>query len=172
MQVLKEGELMEKFIEHPEALFGAWIGLGIGIVLVSAVIIWLFNIACMMIGAKVANIENRSFGKAFLATLLIAILGGGCVSLLTLLHPLIGLVGLVLVPAIFIHWVYSCGLGKAIIAYIINLVATGVLIAGMVVSLLLVTNVTAKTANAHTDASSTSTGQTASADQGQASEKK
>ncbi len=115
---------MEKFAEYPEIIAGAGIGIVIFIILGILFVFWLFNIFCMMMGAKVANISNRSFGKAFVASLLIAWLGGAVIGGLSLLHPLLGLAGLIFVPAIFIKMVYSCDLGQAIIAYIINIITS------------------------------------------------
>ena len=115
---------MNNISDYPAVIAGAGIGFTIAIIAGLIFIFWLFNIFCMMAGAKIADISKRSFGKAFLASILISWLGGTVVSLLTLLNPLLGLIGLLLVPAFFIKLVYSCGLGKAIVAYIFNIITT------------------------------------------------
>ena len=91
----------------------------------------------MMVGAKIVNIKNRSFGKAFVASMLIAFLGSTCVGLLGLIHPLLGAIGILLVPGIFIKMIYSCGLGEAIIAYIINICASIAIMIGIILTIIL-----------------------------------
>jgi hypothetical protein len=90
----------------------------------------------MMMGAKAAGIQNRSLGKAFLASILISWLGGTLIGFLTLLNPIAGLVGLLLVPALFIKLVYSCGLGEAIVAYIVNIIASIALMIVLILTLI------------------------------------
>jgi hypothetical protein len=127
---------MEKFFEHPDIIAGASIGVTIALILGFLFIFWLFNIICMMMGAKAAGIQNRSFGKAFLASILISWLGGTLIGFLTLLNPIAGLVGLLLVPALFIKLVYSCGLGEAIVAYIVNVIASIALMIVLILTLI------------------------------------
>ena len=118
---------MEKILEYPELLFGVGVGLAIAIVAGMVIIYWVLSAWCMMIGAKIMNIEHRTFGKALLSALLITFLGGGIVGFLTVIHPLLGLAGVFLVPGFFIQAVYSCGLIQAIGAYIFNIIASVVL---------------------------------------------
>ena len=127
---------MNNISEYPELIAGAGIGIVIAVVAGGIFIFWLFNIFCMMAGAKVADISNRSFGKAFVASILIAWLGGTIISVLSLIHPLLGLVGLLFVPAFFIKLVYSCGLGKAVVAYIINIITSIALTVALIVTLI------------------------------------
>ncbi len=127
---------MEKLAEYPEILAGASVGVLILMILGFIFIFWLFNIFCMMIGAKVADISNRSFGKAFVASILIAWLGGTVIGGLSFVHPILGVLGVIFVPAIFIKVVYSCGLGKAVVAYIINIVVSIVLMTTLIFTLI------------------------------------
>ena len=128
---------MEKLAEYSDLIAGAGIGIVIFLVLGLLFVFWLFNIFCMMMGAKVADIRNRSFGKAFVASILIAWLGSTLIGGLSFIHPILGILGLLFVPAIFIKLIYSCGLGQAIVAYIVNIVTSVVLTVALALTLIL-----------------------------------
>jgi len=121
---------------YPELLAGVGFWIIILCVVVFLFIFWLFNVICMMLGAKAAGIQDRSFVKAFLASLLISWLGGLLIGFLSFLHPFVGVVGLLFVPAVFIKIVYACGLGKALVAYIVNITVSFVLMIALFVVLI------------------------------------
>ena len=89
---------------------------------------WLINVAFLMIGANLADIKGRSFGKAAQATLMNVVLWSPIVSILTTLNPLLGLIGGWLLPVFFVQWVYSCKFGKAVVACFLSFIATVVFV--------------------------------------------
>jgi hypothetical protein len=95
---------------------------------------WLFSALAIMLGAKIAKIDDRSFGKAFLAVILIFILGGIITSILSFISPFLGLLGLI-VPVLFIQWVYSSSFGEALVTYIMSLIFTIVLYFGLAIAI-------------------------------------
>lgn len=128
---------MDSISDYPELVAGLGIGMIIAIVAGVIFIFWLFNIFCMMAGAHIANINKRSFWKAFVASILISWLGGTVITALSFINPILGLLGLLLVPALFIKLVYSCGLGQAIVAYIINIITSVGLTLALIITLIL-----------------------------------
>ena len=114
----------QEIIDLNSAIFGAGLGIALGIILVFTIGIWVLNIVALMVGAKLAGIKDRGFGKALMATVLIVFLGGFIVAMLTMLHPLAGLLGFFLVPCLFVKWVYSCSLGRAVLAYVLSFFAS------------------------------------------------
>jgi signal transduction histidine kinase len=114
---------MDNVMDPLLGLFGMSFGITVAIAVIAYIMSWLLNILGMMIGAKIADIDNRSFGKAFIATLLIVCLGGFVLSVLAVIHPILAVLGFFLIPVFFVQWAYSCSFGKAAIAYIINIFA-------------------------------------------------
>ncbi len=119
----------------PEALIGIGIAAWIILVLSSMLFFLVVNSLFLMIGAKIAGIEHRTFAKALLATIMIIFLAGIPIGLLSLLHWVIGLLGMILVPALFIKLAYSCPLGRAVVAYILSIIASFLITACLVFAL-------------------------------------
>ena len=137
--------------ENPEELFknifALSLGISVGIITVFILLSWLLNIVSLMLGVKLAGVKNRGFGKAFLATMLIVFFGGFVVALLTTFNPLLGLLGLLIVPSIFIQWVYSCSFSKACGAYILSFFANIAFFIAILVTLPLAINICADKIN-------------------------
>lgn len=137
--------------EEPVKLFETLLGLQLGIMLgiITAIILlsWLLNIVSLMLGAKIAGIKDRGFGKALLATVLIVFLGGLVATLLTALHPLAGLIGVFIIPCLFIQWVYSCPFSKACLAYILSFIANIIFFVAIMITLPLAFNMYADKIN-------------------------
>lgn len=130
-----------------ETLFALQLGVAIGIITVFILLSWLLNIVSLMLGVKIAGVKDHSFGKALLATVLIVFFGGFTVTLLTAIHPLIGLLGIFVVPCLFIKWVYACSFLKACAAYILSFFANIAFIIAVVATLPIAFNIFADRIN-------------------------
>lgn len=128
----------EELVKSFETMFALHLGIFIGIFLTFILLSWLLNVISLMLGAKIAGVNDRSFGKALLATVLIVLFGGLVVALLTALHPIAGLIGAFIVPCMFIQWVYSCSFGKAAVAYILSFFANVAFIFAAIITIPLV----------------------------------
>lgn len=110
-------------------IFAAGMILAILFILIFSCIFIFFNVLTLMIGAKVAGVEGRSFGKAFIAGIIINFIWGVFglflfnVLLMLLGNPIAVLITLLTIPLIVIKLVYSCGFFKAFVTYIVSLLA-------------------------------------------------
>lgn len=89
------------------------------LLLFSAFMLVFYTLA-MMMGAKVVNIENRTFGKALTATSLNIFLGWLVVGVCFFIFPPLSIVAYFLLPSVFIKWIYECSFIKAIIAAVLS----------------------------------------------------
>jgi len=120
------GNELEKLMELMLLLQG--MGL-LTIILVSfffTIGVWMLHAITLMLGAKIVKVEQATFGKALLSVTLIIIVGGLITSLLSLINPFLGFIGLFL-PFIIIQLVFSCSFAKAIVSYILSFVLAIVL---------------------------------------------
>ena len=99
------------------------------------VALWLVNVAFLMIGANLAGIKNRTFSKAAQATFMNVILWSPIVSILTILNPLLGLIGSWLLPVFFVQWVYSCSFGKAVVTCFLSFMASVIFVIATIITL-------------------------------------
>lgn len=102
---------------------------GVGIVLIVVLFFVFLCIASIFlhIGAGMANIANRTFGKAILGTLATSVLG----SILSAILPLLGTLIALFVNPLLIMAVYSTGYGKSLLAYILSLVVSMLVTVGV-----------------------------------------
>jgi|Deesub1362B_J571_1020462.scaffolds.fasta_scaffold00031_95 hypothetical protein len=105
-----------------------------------AVIVFLVMIAIdsvfLWIGARFAKIEDASFGKAFIATLVGMLLSGILGNIIPVIGGLIGLIAFLWV----VKTVFNTNWGKAVIAWLFAIVVAFVLmiIVGIIVGLSLI----------------------------------
>jgi hypothetical protein len=109
----------------------------IGISLIAFLVVALLLAAFFLwVGAKLAGIEGASFGKAILAALASVIALGLLEVILSLLPRSGGLIGLllgVLVSIYIIKAVFDTSWGKAILAWILYIVA--IIVAGIIAAI-------------------------------------
>lgn len=105
-------------------LFAAGVVIAILVIIVIACVFIIFNVLTLMVGAKIAGIEKRSFGKAFVSALVINFFWGVLGFILSFFsNPYFGLMAILLVPCMIIKIVYDCSLWRAILAYFVSLIA-------------------------------------------------
>ncbi|RMD84788.1 MAG: hypothetical protein D6820_00675 [Lentisphaerae bacterium] len=114
----------KELIDFFNLILGAGILLAIAVFLILAIVLCVLQVIFLMIGARFAGIEDRSFGKALMAIVLNIFFGTFLSILLGKIHLLLGVFAFFLVPCLFIKWSYSCSWIKAILAYIFAFIAS------------------------------------------------
>lgn len=107
-------------------------GLGIGAVLAVVVIGLVIGAVFMAIGAALAGIRDRTFGKAVMATFLVWIVAGVVSGVAGFFFPLLGLVVYVLLAIVLVKAAYGCGVVQALIALVMSVVVSLLLSAAIV----------------------------------------
>lgn len=124
-----------KWIQSIQYMVSTLAGLGLGLIaflvlalLISAFFLW--------IGAKLAGIQGASFGKAILAALVSVVALALLQIVLSLIPRIGGTLGLllgILVSIYVIKAVFDTGWGKAILAWILYIVA--IIVAGIIATI-------------------------------------
>lgn len=83
-----------------------------------------FHTVALMMGAKVTNIEDRTFGKALTATFINLFLGGFLTIVSLVVFPILGVFIYFLFPCFTIKWVYACSMTKAVLTSIFAYLAS------------------------------------------------
>ena len=113
------------------ALLGMGIGATVFVVLGLLILGLILGGAFMLIGANVANVEGRTFGKAILAAFL-AGLGGSFVAgifmLIPFIGPLLGFFGNIVTQIYIIKAIFDTETGKAALTWLFSLISQIIII--------------------------------------------
>lgn len=118
-------------------LLGMGIAAAIFIIIGLTILMVLLGGLFMFIGAGVAKVENRSFGKAVAASLLGGIGGnivGGILFIIPIIGPVLGFLGNIATQIFIIKAIFCTETGKAILTWLFNLIAQVIvaIIAGII----------------------------------------
>ena len=102
----------------------------INVILIIIVIGFLLGALFMNIGAKIAKVENATFGKslfaAFIVTIIIAITGAAF-SILPIIGTIFGIVVSLLLSTLVVKAIYNTSYGKAFLALIFYIIIVFIL---------------------------------------------
>ncbi len=108
------------------ALLGMGIGAVIFIIMGLVILSIILGGVFMLIGAGVANVEGRNFGKAIVASLFAGLGGsfaGGIIALIPFIGPFLAFFANIVVQIFIIKAVFATETGKAILTWLFNLIA-------------------------------------------------
>ena len=111
------------------------LGMGIGVIVgisIALMVVWvILGGIFMLIGANVAKVEGRSFGKAVLAALLAGIGGtiiGGIIGVIPLIGLFLGFFASIITQIFIIKAIFATETGKAALTWLFSLIAQMIII--------------------------------------------
>jgi len=106
------------------------LGMGIGFVLLGLFLGLLLGALFLYWGACIASIPNRSFGRAFLANFL-CIVAAIVTSVILGALPVVQILVYLFLSFILIKTVFSTSFGKAVIAWLMQMILPAIIAAGI-----------------------------------------
>jgi hypothetical protein len=111
----------------------AGLGVGLGILALAFVVIYGVIAIFIHIGTALAGIENRSFGRAFGAALMIHIVGSIIAAIVAVFQPLLGFGVFHLLGWHLLRGVYDTGFGRALVAYLLSMIVPVILVGSFLI---------------------------------------
>lgn len=112
------------------------LGLGVGLLLLGLFLVLFVSAWFLYWGACLAGIERRSFGRAFLANFL-CVVGGGVTSVLLGAFPVAQILVCLFLSFILIKTVFATSFGRAVIAWLMQIVVAALIAGALVLGSLL-----------------------------------
>jgi len=116
---------------------------GAGVLIVVAIILVAFFVASAFTlwAARIVKVENATYGKALLATLLGSLAGGAVAVVLGFVPavgPVLGIIGAWLIDSLVVKAIFSTSYGKGLLITLLASVLAGLVTAGIVLLLVMI----------------------------------